>query len=87
MRPGEIKQFGYSDGVVFRWYNRKTAVWIDGDYIFIEFWRPYRDGDVESDHVKIWRKKVTATQICLTRDAARFLSIALVETLNKKTNE
>ena len=84
MRPGEYREFRYSDGVVIRWYNRKTAVWIEGDYVYIEFWRPYRDGDVESDHVKIWRNKVTATQICLTIDAAKFLSIALMETLNKK---
>lgn len=84
MRQGEVKQFRYSDGVVFRWYNRKTAVWIDGDYIFIEFWRPYRDADVESDHVKTWRKKVTATQICISIESARFLSVALLETLKIK---
>lgn len=87
MRPGECREFRYSDGVVIRWYNRKTVVIKNDDMVYIEFWKTVEPGDKESDGVEILRNRVKITRICISLKSAKYLSIALLETLNIKDNE
>lgn len=87
MRPGEVREDDYLNGVSFRWYNRKIKVYKDGEVIKIELWRPYKDGDKDGDVRVILRNRVTVTYLNIREDAVPFLVQALVETLNKKTDE